>query len=304
MPRLRSRPAVSPQPGASASPDASAAVRLMVFSLERQSVFEALTVVRPLLSVQGSVELDPGRNTISVRDNLAAPEPRRHRDPVLRSREPAGPHRRLADPRRDREDPPVRTDTGISPDLLARLQQLLRFNTFSLLAHSRIASREGEAVVYEMAQGYRLNFELGSVAEGKRIRLAGFRMVRALAGAARARARPLRRPTCARPAADPGPDPGRGRRSRTDARAALRERIGSAGRHGRAIGDGFLCHLGHARGARGARDPRCRATSRCCAPSSSGRGCGSSPSNAASVWLRRRSSGTASAGSARFPTRR
>ncbi len=181
-PRLRSQPAGSPQAGASASREASAAVRLMVFSLERQSVFEALTVVRPLLSVQGSVELDPGRNTISVRDNLAAlsrvatairffdreSQPV-HIDVSLILAETA-------------KISPVRTDTGISPDLLARLQQLLRFNSFSLLAHSRIASREGEAVVYEMAQGYRLNFELGSVADGKRIRLAGFRMVRDLPG--------------------------------------------------------------------------------------------------------------------------
>lgn len=182
VPRLRSQPAVSLQPGATGFPEAAAALRLMVFSLERQSVFEALTVVRPLLSVQGSVELDPAHNTISVRDNLAALS-------------------RVATAIRafDRESQPVhidvslilaeaakispkRPDTGIAPDLLARLQQLLRFNNFSLLAHSRIASREGEAVVYEMAQGYRLNFELGSAADGKRIRLAGFRMVRALPG--------------------------------------------------------------------------------------------------------------------------
>jgi hypothetical protein len=157
-------------------------VRLMVFSLERQTVFEALNVVRPLLSVQGSVELDPNRNTISVRDNLAALS-------------------RVATAIRvfDRESRPVRIDvslilaetakisprrpdTGIAPDLLARLRQLLRFDNFSLLAQSQIASFEGEAVVYDMAQGYRLNFELGSVGDGKRIRLSAFRMVRALPG--------------------------------------------------------------------------------------------------------------------------
>ena len=60
-PRLRTAPVVTP-PGA--APGESAAVRLMVFSLQRQRVFDALTVVRPLLSVQGSVELDPAHNTI------------------------------------------------------------------------------------------------------------------------------------------------------------------------------------------------------------------------------------------------
>lgn len=178
-PRLRSQPPV-PAPASAAEP--AGAVRLMVFSLERQTVFEALTVVRPLLSVQGSVELDPNHNTISVRDNLAALS-------------------RVATAIRafDRESLPVRIDvslilaetakispirpaTGIAPDLLARLRQLLRFENFSLLAQSQISSFEGEAVVYDMAQGYRLNFELGSVGDGKRIRLSGFRMVRALPG--------------------------------------------------------------------------------------------------------------------------
>lgn len=178
-PRLRSQPPVTAPVGAA---EPAGAVRLMVFSLERQTVFEALTVVRPLLSVQGSVELDPNHNTISVRDNLAALS-------------------RVATAIRafDRESLPVRIDvslilaetakisparpaTGIAPDLLARLRQLLRFENFSLLARSQISSFEGEAVVYDMAQGYRLNFELGSVGDGKRIRLSGFRMVRALPG--------------------------------------------------------------------------------------------------------------------------
>ncbi|MEO7793203.1 MAG: hypothetical protein ABIV06_00405 [Thermoanaerobaculia bacterium] len=173
------RSVVAPQTGA---PGESAGIRLMVFSLERKPVFEALTVVRPLLSVQGSVELDPNRNTIAVRDNLAALS-------------------RVATAIRafDHENLPVRIDvsliraeiakispippdTGIEPDLLTRLRQLMRFETFSLLAHGEIASREGEAVAYEMAEGYRLNFELGSVADGKRIRLTGFRIVRALPG--------------------------------------------------------------------------------------------------------------------------
>lgn len=179
------RPSAStPRPSASTSTSLAeaGAVRLMVFSLERQPVFDALTVVRPLLSVQGSVELDPNHNTIAVRDNLAALS-------------------RVATAIRafDRENQPVRIDvslilaetarisplqpaTGIAPDLLVRLRQLLRFENFSLLAQSQITSREGEAVVYEMTQGYRLSFQLGSVGDGKRIRLAGFRMVRALPG--------------------------------------------------------------------------------------------------------------------------
>ncbi len=178
-PRVRSQPVPTPQV---AKPGETAALRLMVFSLQRKRVFDALAVVRPLLSEQGSVELDPAHNTISVRDNLSALS-------------------RVATAIRefDRESRPVRIDVqliraetakispvpfdvGIAPDLLGRLRQLMRFETFTLLAHSQIASREGEEVVYEMAQGYRLNFELGSIAAGKGIRLAGFRMVRVLPG--------------------------------------------------------------------------------------------------------------------------
>lgn len=179
--RLRSRPA---GPSPAAAPGELGAVRLMVFTLERRPVFDALSVVRPLLSVQGSVEFDPNHNTISVRDNLAALS-------------------RVATAIRafDRESQPVRIgvslvlaqvakispvplDEGIEQDLLARLRQLMRFNTFSLLTHGEISSREGEAVDYEMAQGYRLSFELGTVGDGKRIRLSEFRMARVQPGQA------------------------------------------------------------------------------------------------------------------------
>ncbi len=177
--RLRSQPLIGLE---GVAPGEVASVRLMVFSLHRQRVFDALTLVRPLLSTQGSVELDPNDNTISVRDNLAALS-------------------RVAIAIRafDRESQPVRIDVqlidaetakispvspspGIAPDLLDRLRQLLRFQSFSLLAHGQIESREGEAVVYEMAQGYRLSFELGTIADGKRIRLSGFRMAHAQQG--------------------------------------------------------------------------------------------------------------------------
>jgi hypothetical protein len=154
----------------------------MVFSLERKSVFDALNVVRPLLSTQGSVELDPTHGTISVRDNLSALSRvstairafDRENRPVQ-----VGVSLILAE---TAKISPVRPSTGIAPDLLVRLRQLLRFDNFSLLAQSQITSREGEAVVYDMAQGYRLSFELGASGDDSRIRLAGFRMVRALPG--------------------------------------------------------------------------------------------------------------------------
>jgi hypothetical protein len=170
-PRLRSLPA---------APEES--LRLMVFSLERKSIFDALEVVRPLLSVQGSVELDPTHNTISVRDNLAALS--RVSTAIRafdRENRPVQVHVSLILAETAKISP-IRPSTGIAPDLLERLRQLLRFDNFSLLAQSQITSREGEAVVYDMAQGYRLSFELGAVGDGNRIRLGGFRMVRALPG--------------------------------------------------------------------------------------------------------------------------
>ena len=174
-PRLRSQP---PPPTGEA-----AAVRLMVFSLQRQSAFDALSAIRPLLSVQGSVEVDPNRNTISVRDNLAALSRVAIAIRVFdRENQPVKIDVQLILAETAKISP-VRPDVGLAPDLLGRLRQLLRFQTFSLLARSQIASREGESVVFEMAQGYRLSFEVGSIAEGKQIRLAGFRMVRAQPGA-------------------------------------------------------------------------------------------------------------------------
>jgi hypothetical protein len=181
LPRLRSQPeAAAPQ---AVSPADAAGVRLMVFSLQRQRAFDALAAIQPLLSAQGSVELDPNRNTLSVRDNLAALSRVATAIRMFdRESQPVQIDVQLIRAETSKISP-VRPNSGIAPDLLARLRQLLRFESFSLLAHSQISSREGEQVVYEMAQGYRLAFEVGSATDGKRIRLAGFRMVRALPGA-------------------------------------------------------------------------------------------------------------------------
>lgn len=181
------RPRSQPRPAAAApqvvAPGEAAAVRLMVFSLQRKRAFDALAAIQPLLSVQGSVEIDPNRNTLSVRDNLAALSRVATAIRMFdRESQPVQIDVQLIHAETSKISP-VRPSSGIAPDLLARLRQLLRFESFSLLAHGQISSREGEQVVYEMAQGYRVAFEVGSAADGKRIRLAGFRMVRALPGA-------------------------------------------------------------------------------------------------------------------------
>ncbi|MEO8277150.1 MAG: hypothetical protein ABI639_13125 [Thermoanaerobaculia bacterium] len=183
VPKLRSQPAILPAAAEPAAGDTTA-VRLMVFSLSRQRVLDSLSVVGPLLSPRGTFELDPKNNTISVRDSLSALS-------------------RIATAIRafDRENQPVLIDVqlinamtakispivpsiGIGEDLLVRLRQLLRFQSFSLVAHGEIRSREGETVDYDMSQGYRLSFALGSVSDDHRLRLSGFRMARSAPGAA------------------------------------------------------------------------------------------------------------------------
>jgi hypothetical protein len=77
---------------------------------------------------------------------------------------------------------PVPPSVGIDEALLARLRQIFRYDSYVLLSKSRIDTREGEAVAYEMGDGYRLSFRPGTVVDGRSLRLSAFEMARAQAG--------------------------------------------------------------------------------------------------------------------------
>jgi hypothetical protein len=151
---------------------------LTVFTFRHQSASEALPTVRALLSPRGSVALDEGSNTLSVRD--VGPRLTRIARMIA-----AIDHLSLPlaiDVQLIRAEiaqiSPAMPTIGIAADLLQRLKQIFRYDSYALVARSRIDAREGESVTNDIGDGYRLTFRPGTVFEGGRLRLSGFAVTR------------------------------------------------------------------------------------------------------------------------------
>lgn len=166
-------PATSP-----AAPAGERPTVLHAYKLENQPATEALALVYPLLSPIGTVELKPRENTLVIRDVPAAVE---RIVPVLN---------RFDHPKRaiDLEIQMVRaTAEQFSPPprnqlpaaLQRRLEKLLPYHSYELLASTRLSSKEGDRVSYRLGQRFDVRFRLGTVLEGRRIRLHDFEVDRA-----------------------------------------------------------------------------------------------------------------------------
>jgi hypothetical protein len=149
------------------------------YSLRYQPASEAVLLVRPLLSPLGRVELQPGGNTLVIRDTVAAlarivPVLQNYDHPARRLRlqiqmVQAGP---------TRVSPPV-VAAGLSDTMVRRLRELLRYDSYELLAQTALQALEGDDVTYQMGEDYRVSFRLGTLLADKRIKLHGFRVARA-----------------------------------------------------------------------------------------------------------------------------
>jgi hypothetical protein len=170
---------------AAAAPDGEA-LRVYAYTLEYQPVGEALALVRPLLSSRGTVELQPGGNTVVIRDSLAAltrivPTLRQfdHKPETLRLEvqmvqafmgQSGGPSGFAT--------PLATLGSEISPALVQRLRGLLRYDAYRLHASARLDVREGEVVLYELGGAYTVGFKLGTLMSEKRVKLHDFRVAR------------------------------------------------------------------------------------------------------------------------------
>ncbi|MDY7091749.1 MAG: hypothetical protein SX243_02120 [Acidobacteriota bacterium] len=148
---------------------------LYAHKLENQSAMEAMPLVYPLLSDRGTVELKPKENTLVVRDQSTNV---RRIVSVLEAydhpRRPVAVEIQLV-----RATAEVFSPTQLSrlPDpLLERLQDLLPYHSYELLAGTRLNSREGESVRYRLSSRYGVEFRIGTMMEGKRLRLHGFQL--------------------------------------------------------------------------------------------------------------------------------
>ena len=164
------------QPGQ--PPRDSSELVLHAYKLLYQQALEAIPLIQPLLTGRGTLELQPGGNTLVIRDTAAALA---RIVPVLRAFDhPAQPlkveilivraSRAVVSPQVSRSDLPE--------SLTRRLRELLPYEIYELQAQANLGSQEGQAVAYELGDDYVVSFRLGTLMEAKRIRLANFEVSR------------------------------------------------------------------------------------------------------------------------------
>jgi hypothetical protein len=167
----------------SAQPEAGAGdVVLRAYTFKYQRASEALALVYPLLSQQGTVEYQPKGNTLVIRDVEAAV---RRVMPVLRSFDhPARPLRLeviVVRASRSQVSPPLQR-SDLPEQLTKRLQGLLRYDVFETQAQAQLSGVEGQKVIYELGPEFRVSFRFGTLLEGQRVKLSNFKISRRVEG--------------------------------------------------------------------------------------------------------------------------
>ena len=166
-------PPTAPPPGATVSPaePATAAgadrLRVYAYTLRYRRLDEAVRLVRGLLSANGSIETQSETNTLVIRDNLSALA---RAVPALR--------------RFDHRPRPISIDLQLlrAGSIVEKLRKMFRYESYTELARSTLTAEEGADVTYEISGGYRVEFQLGTILDGSRIRLHGFRILRLAGG--------------------------------------------------------------------------------------------------------------------------
>lgn len=143
------------------------------YTLRHQPAAEALLLVHPLLSRRGSVQLQPGGNTLVVRDEAAVID---RVVELLREFDHAA--QRLA-----LRIQVVRAGDGgegepLGRELAERLGELLRYDSYRVVAAVELESREGELASYELGEEYRIGFQLGTLMSGDSLKLHDFEVTR------------------------------------------------------------------------------------------------------------------------------
>jgi hypothetical protein len=149
---------------------------LHAYTLKHRKASEALPLVSPLLSPRGTVELQPGSNTLVLRDNIES------LGRIVRSLraydQPARPlNLELYIVRASRgAGQEIRSDLPAA--LTRNLSSLLTYNVYEVRAQALLASLEGQAVTYALSSDYEVSFQVGAVQAPGRVKLSDFRVSR------------------------------------------------------------------------------------------------------------------------------
>jgi hypothetical protein len=151
---------------------------LHAYTLRYQPAIEAIQLIQPLLSARGTLELQPGGNTLVVRDSGAALA---RIVPVLRAFDhPSQPLKveiLIVRALRITVSPHV-PHSDLPESLTRRLRELLPYDVYELRAQAQLASLKGQAVAYELGDDYEVAFRLGTLVEARRIKLSNFEVSR------------------------------------------------------------------------------------------------------------------------------
>lgn len=151
---------------------------LHAFTLKHQRASDAIPLIHSLLSERGTIELQPGDNTLVIRDSPGALS---RILPILRSFDHAPRPLRvdimIVRASKSSVSPPL-NHSDLPDDLTRRLRKLLLYDNYDLEAQAQLQPVEGEAVTYEIGEGYQVAFRLGTVLPDRRVRLADFEISR------------------------------------------------------------------------------------------------------------------------------
>lgn len=152
---------------------------VQAYTLEHQPAVEAIGLIHPLLSERGAVELQPGGNTVVIRDTVEIVH--RALELLKEFDHPTSPiSLEIKIVRAGLGSTEPEANRGLSPALLARLRELLRYQNYRLLADTRIVVREAEEVAYRLGDDFRVSFRMGTLMADRRIKLHGFQVAHRL----------------------------------------------------------------------------------------------------------------------------
>ena len=151
---------------------------LLAHAFKYRRAGDALALVSPLLSQRGTVELQPGSNTLVIRDT---PSIIKRVIPVLRTYDQ--PARALAMELyivRASRSPvsPAVPRSNLPETLTRRLRSLLAYDSFEVQAQALLNTWEGQSVTYALAEDYEVSFRLGTISADQQVKLSDFRALR------------------------------------------------------------------------------------------------------------------------------
>ena len=161
-----------PAAGLWAQSSSAEAREVHAFTLEHQPASEAMTLVRRLLSEDGTVELQPRENTVVVRDRRAVLD---RLIPLIEGFD----HPKI-DLRFEIHLLRAGSDEGSAPPpaVVEKLERYLRYDAYRVVGSAGVTSTEGGRVTYDLGDDYQVSFRPGTMVAGSSLKLHDFRITK------------------------------------------------------------------------------------------------------------------------------